>query len=166
MMIPEIEHVVENLAPELSLFDVKTQVQAMNTLNGLLFYKLGAVLAALFGILGLALAVVGVYGVISYAASQRTHEIGVRMALGAQPEDILKLVLGQGLWIVGIGVVIGIAAAFGAAKIAATFLTVSPSDPIAYLGASVALSIVALFACYIPSRRAMTVDPLVALRHE
>ena len=62
--------------------------------------------------------------------------------------------------------VIGIAAAFGAAKIAATFLTVSPSDPIAYLGASVALSIVALFACYIPSRRAMTVDPLVALRHE
>ena len=166
MIIPEVGHAVENLAPELSLFDVKTQAQAMNTLNGLLFYKLGAVLAALFGILGLVLAIVGVYGVISYAASQRTHEIGIRMALGAQREDILKLVFGQGLWIIGIGVVIGIAAALGAAKVAATFLTVSFLDPVAYLGASFALAVVALLACYIPSRRAMGVDPIIALRYE
>jgi putative ABC transport system permease protein len=158
--------VVENLAPELSLFDVKTQVQAMNTLNGLLFYKLGAVLAALFGILGLALAVVGVYGVISYAASQRTHEIGIRMALGAQREQILKLIFSQGVWIIGVGVAIGITAALGAAKVAATLLTVSFIDPIAYLGASLALAVVALLACYIPSHRAMRVDPMVALRYE
>jgi ABC-type antimicrobial peptide transport system permease subunit len=165
-MVPVIGRVVEDLAPELSLFDVKTQVEAMNTLNGLLFYKLAAVLAALFGILGLVLAIVGVCGVISYAASQRTHEIGIRMALGAQQEDILKLVFGQGLWIVGIGVVIGIAAALGAAKVAASFLTVSAADPLAYLGASLALALVTLLACYIPSRRAMRVDPMVALRYE
>jgi putative ABC transport system permease protein len=165
-IIPEIGRVVEDLAPELSLFDVKTQVEAMNTLNGLMFYKLGAVLSALFGILGLTLAVVGVYGVISYAASQRTHEIGIRMALGAQPGDILKIVFGQGIWIVGIGVVLGIAAALAAAKVTSSFLTVSPMDPVAYLGASAALAVVALLACYIPSRRAMRVDPMVALRYE
>ena len=88
------------------------------------------------------------------------------MALGAQQEDILKLVFGQGMWIVGIGVVVGIAAALGAAKVAASFLTVSAADPIAYLGASMALALVALLACYIPSRRAMRVDPMVALRYE
>jgi macrolide transport system ATP-binding/permease protein len=166
MIIPEVTRVVEELAPELSLFDVKTQAQAMNTLNGLLFYKLGAVLAALFGILGLVLAVVGVYGVISYAASQRTHEIGIRMALGAQRGDILKLVFGQGIWIVGIGVVIGIACALAIAKVVGSLLAVSAIDPVAYLGATFALAIVALLACYIPSHRAMSVDPMDALRYE
>jgi predicted permease len=165
-MIPEIERVIEGLAPELPVFDVKTMTQALNTLSGLLFYKLGAVLAGLFGILGLILAVVGVYGVISYAASQRTHEIGIRLALGAQRSDILKMILGQGLLIVGIGLVAGIAAALAAARVVGNFLTVSATDPLAYLGASLALTLVALFACYIPSSRAMRLDPTVALRHE
>jgi len=135
-------------------------------LNGLLFYELGAVLAASFGILGLILAVVGVYGVISYAASQRTHEIGIRLALGAQRWDILKMVFGQGLLIVSIGLVIGLAAALAAARVVGNFLTVSATDPLTYFGASLALTIVALLACYIPSSRAMRVDPMVALRHE
>ena len=123
-------------------------------------------LAASFGILGLTLAVVGVYGVISYAASQRTHEIGIRLALGAQRWDILKMVFGQGLLIVSIGLVIGLAAALAAARVVGNFLTVSATDPLTYFGASLALTIVALLACYIPSSRAMRVDPMVALRHE
>ena len=165
-MIPGIERVIEGLAPELPLFDVKTMTESLNTLNGLLFYKLGAVLAGLFGILGLVLALVGVYGVISYAASQRTHEIGIRLAIGAQRVDILRMILGQGIWIVGIGLMIGIAAALAVGRVVGNFLTVSPNDPLAYVGASLALTIVALLACYIPSSRAMRLDPMVALRHE
>jgi predicted permease len=164
--IPEIEQMIESLAPELSVFDVKTMTQALDTLNGLLFYKLGAALAAVFGILGLALAVVGVYGVISYAAAERTHEIGIRLALGAQRQDILKLIFAQGLAIVGLGLVVGIAAALAAARLVGSFLTVSALDPVAYFGASFALAFVALLACYIPARRAMHVDPMVALRYE
>ena len=102
-MIPEVEHTIESLAPQLPVFDVQTMTQALNTLNGLLFYKIGAVLAALLGMLGLVLAIVGVYGVVSYAATQKTHEIGVRMALGAQPADILKMIFREGLLIVGVG---------------------------------------------------------------
>ena len=165
-MIPEIERVIETLAPELAVFDVRTMTEALNTLNGLMFYELGAVLAASFGILGLVLAVVGVWGVISYAASQRTHEIGIRLALGAQRWDILKMIFAQGLLIVGIGLTIGIGAALAAARVVGNFLTVSATDPLTYFAASLALTIVALLACYIPSSRAMRVDPMVALRHE
>jgi predicted permease len=165
-MIPEMERVIESLAPELPVFDVKTMTEALDTLNGLLFYQLGAVLATLFGALGLILAIVGVYGVISYAASQKTHEIGIRIALGAQQADILKMIFGQGLLIVAIGLVIGIAAALAAGRVVGNFLTVSASDPLTYVSVSMLLTVVALLACYIPARRAMRVDPMVALRYE
>jgi putative ABC transport system permease protein len=165
-MIPEIERVVESLAPELPVFDVKTMPEALNTLNGLLVYQIGALLAAVLGILGFILALVGVYGVISFAASQKTHEIGVRMALGAQPMQILKMIFREGLLIIAIGLVIGLAAALAAAKVVGNFLTVSATDPVTYLVVSAALTLVALAACYIPSRRAMRVDPMVALRYE
>jgi predicted permease len=165
-MGPEIERVIGMLAPDLPVFDVNTMSQALNTLNGLLFYQLGAVLAALLGILGLVLAVVGVYGVISYASSQKTHEIGVRMALGAQPMDILKMIFRQGLFIVAIGLTLGIVMALGAARLFGSFLAVSPTDPVTYIVVSAILMIVALAACYIPARRAMRVDPMVALRYE
>jgi putative ABC transport system permease protein len=165
-MTPEIERVVGTLAPELPVFDVNTMSQALNTLNGLLFYKLGAVLAALLGILGLVLAVVGVYGVISYASSQKTHEIGVRMALGAQAMDILKMIFSQGLFIIAIGLTLGIAMALGTARLIGDFLTISPMDPLTYFGVAAILLTVALAACYIPARRAMRVDPMVALRYE
>jgi predicted permease len=165
-MIPEIEREIESLAPELPLFDVKTMPEALNTLNGLLIYKIGALLAAVMGILGFILALVGVYGVISFAATQKTHEIGIRMALGAQPKQILKMIFREGFLIVAIGLVIGLAAALGAARVVGNFLTVSATDPATYLIVTATLTFVALAACYIPSRRAMGVDPMVALRYE
>jgi predicted permease len=166
MMIPEVEHTIESLAPQLPVFDVQTMTQALNTLNGLLFYKIGAVLAALLGMLGLVLAIVGVYGVVSYAATQKTHEIGVRMALGAQPADILKMVFREGLLIVGVGLLVGIGGALAAGKVVGSFLTVSARDPLTYAIVTATLLIVALSACFIPARRAMRVDPMVALRYE
>jgi putative ABC transport system permease protein len=130
-------------------------------------FQFAAALAASLGILGLILAVVGVYGVISYAASQRTHEIGIRLALGAQPMQILKMIFRQGLIIVGAGVLFGALAAFAMARLVGNLLFgVPPSDLVTYVTASALLAIVALFACYIPARRAMKVDPMIALRYE
>jgi putative ABC transport system permease protein len=165
-MIPEVEREIEKLAPQLPVFDVQTMSQALNTLNGLLFYKIGAVLAALLGTLGLVLAIVGVYGVVSYATAQKTHEIGVRMALGAKPTDILKMVLGEGALIVGIGLVVGVLGALAAGRVVGSFLTVSARDPVTYLTVIMLLTTVAIAACFIPARRAMRVDPMVALRYE
>jgi predicted permease len=165
-MIPEIERALQSLAPQLPVFDVKTMRQALYTLNGLLAFQLGAVLAALLGVLGLILAIVGVYGVVSYAASQKSHEIGVRMALGAQPADILKMVFRDGFLIVAIGLVIGIALALAAGRLVGGFVVVSARDPLTYIVVTGVLVFVALAACFIPARRATRVDPLVALRYE
>ncbi len=165
-MIPAVEHVLQTLAPELPYFDVKTMTEALNTLNGLLFFKLAAGLAAVFGMLGLILAVVGVYGVISYATNQKTHEIGIRMALGAQRSDVLKMIFGQGLFIVAIGLAFGVVAALAVSRLVGKLLIVSATDPFTYIAVSSLLALVALVACYIPARRAMRVDPMVALRYE
>jgi predicted permease len=165
-MIPEIERTIHSLAADLPVFDVKTMTQAMNTLNGLLRFELGAGLAAALGILGLVLAIVGVYGVVSYAATQRTHEIGIRMALGARPASILGMIFGQGMLIVSIGLALGLAAAFAAARVVGNFLAVSATDPLTYASVTIVLTLVALAACYVPARRAMRVDPMVALRYE
>ena len=165
-MTQAVEQVVAGLAPDLPVFDAKTMMQALNTLNGIMLFQIGAILATSLGVLGLILAIVGVYGVVSFAASQRTHEIGVRMALGARPLDILGMIFGQGLAIVGIGLVVGWIAAYAASQLVGNFLTVSPTDPVTYLTVSCILTIVALTACYIPAQRAMRVDPMVALRHE
>jgi predicted permease len=165
-MIPEIEQLIQALAPDLPVFDVRTMRQSLYSLNGLLVYQLGAGLAASMGALGLVLAIVGVYGVVSFDASQKTHEIGIRMALGAEPGDVLKLVFGKGMVIVGIGLVVGLALAFGAARLAGTFIAVSPADPLTYMTVTGMLLLVAVAACYVPARRAMRVDPMVALRYE
>lgn len=157
---------IESLAPDLPVFDVKTMSQAVNTLNGLLIYRIGALLAAALGILGLILALVGVYGVISFAAAQKTHEIGVRMAMGAQPSDVLKMIFSQGLVMIAIGLAIGLAAALGASRVCASILTASATDPLTYIVVSALLAAVALLACYVPARRAMRVDPMIALRYE
>jgi len=165
-MIPEIERTIHSLAPDLPVFEVKTMRQALYTLNGLLMFQLGASLAAVLGGLGLILSVIGVYGVISYTVSQRTQEIGIRMALGAQPGSILGLVLRQGVIIVGSGLVVGLAIALASSKLVGKFLVVSGADPLTYFTVSTVLTLVALAACYLPARRSTKVNPIVALRHE
>jgi len=124
-------------------------------------------LLSLFATLALTLATVGIYGVISYAVSQRTREIGVRMALGANPRDVLRLILGEGLKLVLAGVVLGIIAALAMTRLLATMLYgVSVTNPVIFLSVVLLLVAVSLAACFVPARRAMRVDPIVALRHE
>ncbi len=165
-IIPEIERGIHPLAPNLPVFDVKTMTEALYTLNGMLEFQVGAGLAGALGILGLVLAVVGVYGVISYAAAQQTHEIGLRMALGAKPTNILQRMLGQGMLTIGAGLIIGLVITVASASVVGNFLIISPTDPLTYASVTALLTVVALFACYVPARRAMRVDPMVALRYD
>jgi putative ABC transport system permease protein len=124
-------------------------------------------LLGIFAGLAVLLAAIGIYGVMSYSVSERTHEIGIRVALGAHPQDVLRLVAKLGLTLTTIGILIGGALAFGLARLISTFLFgVKPSDPITYISVAASLAAIALLACYIPARRATKVDPLVALRYE
>lgn len=165
-VIPEIEGAIHRMAPALPIFEVKTMHQALYTPNGLLLYQVVAVMTGIMGILGLALAVIGVYGVLSYVVSRRVGEIGVRMALGAQRADILRMVYRQGLWIVGIGLVLGLGASLAVGHLLRSMIAVSATDPLTYIAVSAILMAIALLACYVPARRAMRVDPMQALRVE
>jgi predicted permease len=165
--VSEVRAVADSLAPAIPIYGVRTMTEALHGGNGLLFFEVGASLAAALGVLGLVLAIVGVYGVMSYAVSQRTQEIGLRIALGAQKGDILRMIGRQGALIVASGLTVGLLTASAAGRLVSDFLVgITPSDPVTYLGVSILLATVALAATYIPTRRATKVDPMVALRYE
>ena len=166
-LIPEVEQQIHSLAPGLPLTDVQTMEQSLGGANGFFLFRMGSRFTVVLGLLGLVLAVVGVYSVISYAASQKTHEIGVRMALGAGRGDILKMVLRQGFVLVSAGLVAGLVLTFLAARgIGSLLVGVSPSDPVTLVSVALLLAVVGLVASYIPARRAMNVEPLRALKYE
>lgn len=164
-LIPAVESLVRNLDPNLPVYDVRSMRASMNGVNGFFLYQVGAVISGALGALGLLLAVVGVYGVVSYTASRRTHEVGVRMALGAQPTRILRLVLGQALLLVGTGVALGLVAALFVTRFLSSLLVgVTAYDSVTFLTVAGSLTAVALVACLLPARRAARVSPATALR--
>jgi predicted permease len=166
-LIAPVRNEIFRLASDLPISATSTMQQVVEGTNGTQIFRFAAYFAAAVGGLGLFLAVLGVYGVVSFAAAQRTREIGIRMALGGSASDVLRLVLRQGLGMVIAGLLIGVLAALALTRVMARFLIdVSPSDPLTYITVAVLLSAVALLACWIPARRATRVDPGVALRYE
>ena len=160
-----VRRAVTETDPREVVYGVQTMDEVVS--NSYAARRFSMILLGVFAALALALACVGIYGVISYLVGQRTHEIGVRMALGAQPSDVLWLVIGHGAWMALIGVVIGIGAALALTRLMAHQLfDVSAHDPLTFTGVAILLMLVAVAACYIPARRAMRVDPMVALRCE
>ena len=162
-----VEREIHTLDPEMPIADLRPLSDAINGGMSLLLFHVGAVQAAAMGILGLLLAVVGVYGVVSYGASQRTREMGIRVALGADPKDVRSMVLRQGAELVAAGIVCGLAVAAVVTRVLARFFfVVGATDVPTFAVVTALLSAVALVACYLPARRAMRVDPMIALRHE
>jgi predicted permease len=166
-IVPQVREIAQSLAPSVPIYGIRTMTEVLHGGNGLLFFEIGASLAGALGLLGLTLAIVGVYGVMSYAVSQRTQEIGIRIALGAQRRDILTMIGRQGLVIVTAGMTAGLLAAVAVGRLVSDFLVgIASSDPLTYIAVSVLLAMVAGLATYVPTHRAMRVDPMVALRYE
>jgi predicted permease len=160
-----VRRAVAEIDPREVIYNVQTLNEVIS--DSFSARRLSMILLGVFAALALVLACAGIYGVISYLVGQRTHEIGVRIALGAQRSDVLRLMLGQGARMALLGVCVGVAASLGLTRLMSRLLFgVSATDPLTFAGVGVTLALVALAACYIPARRALRVDPLVALRHE
>ena len=164
-MIPAIRNIVGHENQDLALFRISTESQAID--RQVFSERITAQLASFFGLLALVLACLGLYGLLSYEVTRRTREIGIRMAIGAQSHNVVRLVVGKAVALIIGGAAIGIAVALGVTRFMSSFLYgVKAGDPITLVAVSVLLAVVAMAACYIPARRATKVDPLVALRYE
>jgi len=149
----------------LALFDEKTLTEHAGI--ALFAQRLAVKLLSVFGMLALTLAVIGLYSVMAYSVSQRTHEIGIRIALGARAGNVFRLVIGQGIFLTVVGIGAGIVTAVVVMRFVSSLLFgVTATDPMTFISVALLLGAVALLACYIPARRATKVDPLVALRYE
>jgi predicted permease len=166
-LIAPVRNEIRKLAPDLPIVETSTMQEMVAGANGTQIFRFAAYFAAAVGGLGLFLAVLGVYGVVSFAAVQRTREIGIRMALGGSARDVVRLILRQGVSMVIAGLLIGVLAALALTRLMTRFLIdVSPSDPLTYITVAVLLSAIALLACWIPAHRATRVDPGIALRYD
>ncbi len=164
-LMAAVRNELQQLDPNLPIASAKTMVEHLSF--PLLPARLAASVLGSFGLLGLALAAIGLYGVMSYSVSKRIREIGIRMALGAEGKDVLRLIVSQGMKLVLLGVVIGLGGAWALTRVMKTLLLgVSATDPLTFVGTALLLTLVALLACYWPARRATKVDPMIALRHE
>jgi predicted permease len=164
-MTESVRDAVHAIDPDLPLAKVATLTTLVD--DSMAQPRFSVFLLGAFGVLALLLASIGMYGVISYSVLQRTQEIGIRMALGAQRRTVFGMVLGQGARLAGLGIAIGLVGALGVTRLMASFLYgVRPTDPVTFAGVSLLLLGIALLACYLPARRAMRVDPMVALKYE
>jgi predicted permease len=167
LLAPAIQKEIRALDPDLPVYDVRSMMRVLDGPNGFFLLQMGALFGGGLGLLGLVLALIGIYGLVSYTASQRTQEIGVRMALGAQPRDILRLVLGHGLLLVSVGIGVGLLAAAGLAQLLKNLLFgVSTVDPATFVGVPLVLGAMAALASYVPALRATRVEPMLSLRQE
>lgn len=166
-LAPAIEREIRALAPDLPIADLQTMRQSLAGLFGFLIFRIGSLQAGGLGLLGMILALIGVYGVVAFGASLRTREMGIRMALGAQTQDVMRLILGQGALLVVMGLFIGVTIAVGLGILLARNVpVVNGSDWQTFAVVSVGLAALALWACYLPARRASRVPVTTALRHE
>ena len=164
-LVEAIRKEILALDPDQPVSNIRTMEQAIS--RSLFDRRFTLTLLGIFAGAALGLAVIGLYGVMAYAVTQRTHEIGVRMALGAGRRDVLRLIAGQGLKLVLMGLGLGLVGALALTRFLKTLLFgVSPTDPLTFALIAILLTAVAMLACWIPARRATKVDPLVALRHE
>jgi len=163
--IGPIRQALQKINPEIVLYDAQPLDDVIS--HSLAARRFSMILLGIFAALALALSCIGIYGVISYLVGQRTHEIGIRMALGGQQSDVLRLILGRGARMAVIGVAVGVGGSLVLTRLISKLLFgVSAYDPLTFLAVAAVLLTVALAACYFPARRAMRVDPLVALRYE